>query len=214
MPHRRIWVVASVSVVLLASAARAQQPEQPAPPMAHGTHHAAPHAAPSTPAGGHHMTAAAAAAPADVASPDALLAAFYESISGPPGKPRDRNRFVSLFFPGARLLPAEGKGHSGTMPMDYTPETFLYGTQAAMVGDGFVEREVARRSERFGKVLQVFSTYEARHAATDPKPFVRGVNGFQLVFDGRRWWIFSLLWQPETAKLALPDELLRPPTGP
>ena len=206
MPYRRTWLVASLSLALLAPAAGAQTPP-PAAPMA-GMHHAAPHAAaPHT--GGHRMTAAATAAPADVASPDALLAAFYAAISGPAGKARDRDRFVSLFFPGARLLPVEGKGHSGTMPMAYTPDTFLYGTRGAMVGDGFIEKEVARKSQGFGKVMEVFSTYEARHAEADAKPFVRGVNSFQLVNDGRRWWIWSLVWQPETAKLALPPELLR-----
>ncbi|HTQ79002.1 MAG TPA: hypothetical protein VMM92_03320 [Thermoanaerobaculia bacterium] len=42
----------------------------------------------------------------------------------------------------------------------------------------------------------------------DAKPFVRGVNSFELFSDGKRWWIFSIVWQPETAKLALPAEFL------
>ena len=45
-----------------------------------------------------------AAKPADVASPDAILAACYDVISGPAG-PRDWDRFNSLFAPGARLIP-------------------------------------------------------------------------------------------------------------
>ena len=43
------------------------------------------------------------AKPADVASPDAILAATYDVISGPPGD-RDWNRFYSLFLPDARLI--------------------------------------------------------------------------------------------------------------
>src|SRR5690242_10349671 len=43
--------------------------------------------------------------PADVTSPDAILAALYDVISGPAEKPRDWNRFRSLFLPGARLVP-------------------------------------------------------------------------------------------------------------
>ncbi len=205
---------ALLAVSFAAGTAAAQAPA--AAPMAmphagHGASHAAAGSASGQPAGhtGHSMTGAAPAAPADVASPDAILAALYASISGPAGQARDRDRFVSLFFPGARLLPVEGKGHSGTMPMAYTPDTFLYGTREAMVGGGFVEREVARKSRSFGKLMQVWSTYEARHAATDAKPFARGVNALDLVFDGRRWWIWSLAWQPETAKLPLPAELLR-----
>jgi len=67
---------------------------------------------------------------------------------------------------------------------------------------------VARRTETFGKILQAFSTYEVRHIADDAKPFVRGVNSFQLFFDGKRWWIYSVIWQPETRNLALQDALL------
>ena len=43
------------------------------------------------------------AKPADVASPDAILAATYDVISGPATQKRDWDRFRSLFIPGARL---------------------------------------------------------------------------------------------------------------
>ena len=46
-----------------------------------------------------------AAAPADVASMDAIMAALYDVISGPPGKARDWNRMRSLFVPGAHMVP-------------------------------------------------------------------------------------------------------------
>src|ERR1700719_3358422 len=45
------------------------------------------------------------AKPTDVASPDAILAATYDVISGPAGQERDWDRFRSLFVPGARLIP-------------------------------------------------------------------------------------------------------------
>src|SRR5690348_7729020 len=47
--------------------------------------------------------AAPAANPKDVESLDAIVAAVYDVISGPPG-PRDWNRFNSLFAPDARLI--------------------------------------------------------------------------------------------------------------
>ncbi|HVT61358.1 MAG TPA: hypothetical protein VHR45_23545 [Thermoanaerobaculia bacterium] len=166
------------------------------------------HVSPAAAPGGQ-MTGQPTAAPADVASPDAVLAAFYESISGPPGKKRDWNRFLSLFFAGARLLPAEGRGHAGTMPEVFSPESYLYNTEPYMLKAGYIEKEIARRSVRFGKIVQVWSSYRVRHADSDPKPFVRGINSFQLFFDGSRWWIFSLVWQPETPQATLPDEFLR-----
>jgi hypothetical protein len=45
---------------------------------------------------------APAANPADVSSVDAIMAATYDVISGPPTKARDWDRFRSLFIPGAR----------------------------------------------------------------------------------------------------------------
>jgi len=94
------------------------------------------------------------------------------------------------------------------MPMDFTPYRYLFDTEPTMLESGYIPKEVARRSETFGKILQAFSTYEVRHTADDAKPFVRGVNSFQLFFDGKRWWIYSVIWQPETPNLALPDTLL------
>ena len=43
--------------------------------------------------------------PADVASIDAIIAAAYDSISGPAGQKRDWERERSLYYPDARLIP-------------------------------------------------------------------------------------------------------------
>jgi hypothetical protein len=55
----------------------------------------------------------------------------------------------------------------------------------------------------------VFSTYESRHAADDAKPFQRGINSFQLVNDGKRWWIMTIMWQGETPDTPIPDAYLK-----
>jgi hypothetical protein len=195
------WVAASALLAGSIAPIHAQKPPAPAMPD-HAMH------GDSLPPAGGHMHGSPKAAPADVASPEAIVAAYYESLSGPAGKKRDWNRFLSLFSGEAHLLPAEGKGHAGIMAMEYTPQTYLYGTEPRMLEDGYVVKEVARKSEGFGKIQHVWSTYEGRHAAADPKPFVRGINSFQLFTDGKRWWIFDVIWQPETAKLALPAEYL------
>jgi len=46
------------------------------------------------------------AKPEDVKSPEAILNAVYDVISGGKGQARDWNRMRSLFIPGARLIPA------------------------------------------------------------------------------------------------------------
>ena len=47
-----------------------------------------------------------AAVPADVASPEAIVAALYQVISGDAGVARDWDRFRPLFHPTARLMPS------------------------------------------------------------------------------------------------------------
>ena len=55
-----------------------------------------------------------AADPADVASLDAILTALYDVISGPAGQARNWDRFYSLFYPGARLIPT-GRAQDGAV---------------------------------------------------------------------------------------------------
>ena len=68
-----------------------------------------------------------------------------------------------------------------------------------LLQQGFYETEIARRTEQFGRIAHVWSTYESRHDADDPAPFMRGINSFQLFNDGKRWWILSVYWQHESA---------------
>ena len=149
-----------------------------------------------------------AANPADVGSPDAILAALYDVISGPAGQPRDWNRFRSLFLPGARLVPTGRRPDGSTGARVLSPEDYVARTTPVFEKDGFYEKEIARRSERFGNILHAFSTYEARRKADDAQPFLRGINSIQLYFDGARWWILTVLWQPETPDSPLPKDYL------
>lgn len=149
-----------------------------------------------------------AAKPADVASPDAILAAVYQVISGPAGRARDWDRFRSLYLPGARLVPTGPKKEGGgSFARTYTPDEYVARTTPYFEKEGFYEKEAARRMERYGNIVQVFSTYESRH---DPKeaPFARGINSFQLFFDGTRWWVVTVFWQAETAENPIPKEFL------
>ena len=77
-----------------------------------------------------------------------------------------------------------------------------------LVERGFQERELARRTERFGHIAHVFSTYEGK--VTGDAPPMRGINTIQLMNDGRRWWIVSVMWEAENPTLALPAQYLPP----
>ena len=152
---------------------------------------------------------APAANPADVSSIDAILRAAYDTISGPAGRQRDWDRFRSLFVSGARLAAVVPNHQEGFRTVVLSPEDYVQHDDAYFQTHGFFEREVARRTERFAGIAQVFSTYESRHAAADAKPFERGINSFQLMNDGRRWWIVTIFWQGETPESPIPQEFLQ-----
>jgi hypothetical protein len=148
--------------------------------------------------------------PADVASIDAIIRAAYDSVSGPAGT-RDWNRLRSLFIPDARLVPATenaGEANLGGKPQMLDVDGFISRCAAHVANNGFFEKEIARRTEQFGCIAHVWSTYESRHNADDPKPFMRGINSIQLFYDGHRWWIVSIYWQHESPEHPVPENYL------
>jgi len=150
-----------------------------------------------------------APAAADVASIDAIIAAVYDVISGPAGKKRDWDRMRSLFVPGARLIPTGPRPTGGYGSRVLTVDEYIERASGFFDKEGFYEREAARRTEQFGQIAHVFSTYESRHAPDDAKPFQRGINSIQLMNDGQRWWVVTIFWQGEDEKTPLPEKYLK-----
>lgn len=149
------------------------------------------------------------ALPDDVRSVDAIMAAVYDVISGPAGQARDWNRFRSLFAPGARLIPT-GKRPDGTGVLSpLTVEEYITRARRSLETDGFFERELGRKQERYGNIVHLLSAYDSRRKADDPQPFARGVNSFQLWFDGTRWWVVTIYWESESSGNPIPAELIR-----
>jgi hypothetical protein len=149
-----------------------------------------------------------AANPADVSSVDSIIAAVYDVISGPAGKKRDWDRMKSLFIPGARLIPTGPKQSGGYGSRVLTVDEYIERASGFMAKEAFYEREAARKTEEFGQIVHVFSTYESRHAP-DAKPFQRGINSIQLMNDGSRWWVVTIFWQGEDEKHPLPEKYLK-----
>ncbi|WP_029415789.1 hypothetical protein [Brevundimonas bacteroides] len=179
-------LAAAVLLALSAAPALAQTPPEPATPATN------------------------AAYASDVSSADAILAALYDVISGDAGQARDWDRFRNLFHPSARLMPTGLRDSRGVLT-PLTPQDYVDRAGPNLVRDGFHEREIARRTETFGAVTHVWSTYEARRALADAQPFLRGINSIQLFNDGTRWWVVSVYWQAETPTLPLPPEYLPAP---
>jgi hypothetical protein len=144
----------------------------------------------------------------DLSTLDGIINALYDSISGPAGEARDGERFRSLFLEGARLvrtaLGEDGPASAVVMGVD----EYLRAANEYFEANGFYEREVARRVDRFGHVTHALSTYESRRDAADPAPFARGVNSIQLFHDGRRYHVVTIFWDFERPDNPIPAEYL------
>jgi hypothetical protein len=154
------------------------------------------------------------AKPDDVSSPEAILNAVYSVISGPKGQARDWDRMRSLFLPDARLIPATNvpaapgsvAAHSDAVFL--TIDGYIARSSVRMTSAGFFEHSVHNEIEQFGNIVQIWSTYESRHNADDPTPFARGINSFQLLKDGDRYWVVNIFWDAESPAHPIPAKYL------
>ena len=155
-----------------------------------------------------------AAKPEDVSSPQAILAAVYNVISGGKGEVRDWDRMRSLFLPDARLIPAtvvpaaSGSAAVHSDAVVLTIDGYIARSSARMTSAGFFEHSIHNEVEQFGNIVQIWSTYESRHNANDPTPFARGINSFQLLKDGDRYWVVNIFWDAEAPTRPIPAKYL------
>ena len=101
-----------------------------------------------------------------------------------------------------------GRNDVDLAPVILDVEGYIQRVEPIFAKAGFYETEVARRTEEFGRIAQVWSTYESRYSPYDPEPFMRGINSFQLFNDGTRWWIVTIYWQHEGATNPIPEKYL------
>ena len=121
----------------------------------------------------------------------------YAVISGPAGQKRDFDRMRTLFAPGALLRVITPKGIRGGSLDDYIAKS-----GPILEKEGFTERELGRRTEVYGNLATVWSSYDGR---TDTGSFhERGINSFQLVKVGGKWLVASILWQEEGTPVVFP----------
>ncbi len=147
-------------------------------------------------------------APEDVASIEAIIAATYESIERAPGGDFQWDRFRSLFLPQALLIP-NTEQRNGAFDV-LTPEDFVdWLTEVTVIGGpndrGFAEEGYHNEIDRYGDIANVMSSYQ-KHFYGETRILGRGVNSFQLVWNGGRWWIAGIAWDENYAAGPIPDK--------
>jgi len=143
----------------------------------------------------------------DTESVQAIIAALYEGISHEPGELPNWERLRPLFIESARIIPPALEGNP---PVVMDVETFAERVnesvlKAGQADRGFHEQEIANRTEAFGNIAHVWSTYESRYTAEDREPFSRGINSFQLLRHSGRWWVVTIFWDVERPGNPIPE---------
>lgn len=146
--------------------------------------------------------------PEDIESPEAVVRALYDLISGGADETRDWQRFRSLCLPDARFLIMRWVTPDTEIESiwEWNVEGFVAEAQKFYSKNGFWEREIRSHSEKFGNVAHVFSTYESRINSPEEEPIVRGINSFQLVKYQGRWWIAHVCWDVERPNNQIPSK--------
>ena len=98
----------------------------------------------------------------DVSSPEAIVAAVYDVISGPAGQKRNWDRMRTLFVPDARMIPTGKRPTGESTRRTLTVEEYITNSGPFLEKEGFFEKEIGNKTEQFGNIVHVFSTYESK----------------------------------------------------
>jgi hypothetical protein len=143
--------------------------------------------------------------PEDVASPKALIVALHASISGPKG-PFDWSRFRSLFLPTACLGEA-GRKRGGQQHIMYqSVNDWIRSVRNLRPKVALKEIVYKARIEQFDNIATAF--YSGHEESTvKGETNVREVSICQMLYDGKRWWIASNVWNVSLNRWDLPPDL-------
>src|SRR5262249_22657192 len=111
----------------------------------------------------------------DGRSVDAIVTALYQSVSCGREVEPNWERMSALFLPGAKIVPPRAKGDAAISVLDGKAfqervRKLLESWKQRGESTALYENEVARQEQCFGKVCQIFSTFQTRHAPRAPQP--------------------------------------------
>ncbi|MEY3322140.1 MAG: hypothetical protein RLZZ417_1723 [Bacteroidota bacterium] len=142
-------------------------------------------------------------------SMDNLLSSMYKIISGEPGETRNWVLFRKLFRSEARINALGKDKHGQERYISLTIEDYIRGAEVSLQKQSLKEIEIGRITEEYGDMVHVFSSYETKDATNDTV-LQRGINSIQLIYRDERYWIVSLLFNPETLDNPIEERHLFP----
>lgn len=143
------------------------------------------------------------ARPEDVGSLEGLMRAFYEVVNTAPTDARQWDRDRTLYVPWIRFVGTSIDNAGRTKATHWTHQEYVDATEP-LVASGFKEWEISRRTQRYGNIAHIDSTYAGEANEGGKVERFRGVNSIEAYFDGTRWWISSVTWMSESPEHPIP----------
>jgi hypothetical protein len=125
----------------------------------------------------------------------------YRIITGEPKKKKNWEAFRQLFSAQAQisiLVHEDGENHFE----NFTLEEFVRLGMNFYDNKEFEQFPLKTTVNEYNDIATIFQSYRAKEEGAEDE----GVNTYQLYFDGKRWWIVSLLWTDNTNGVQLPEE--------
>jgi hypothetical protein len=144
----------------------------------------------------------------NVSTLDGIMKAYYDVVTVKKGEKPNYQRDSSLHISDPRCGMVRTK-KDGSKVFDYmTLKEYHKRSDDFLTEDGFVEKEIGRKVEKFGNVYHVWSTYESRNVAAGPI-IERGINSIDMYNDGKRFWIIAWYFDEESKTNPIPAEYLK-----
>lgn len=146
--------------------------------------------------------------PEGFATAEGLVAGLYEEVTFAPGTRPDWNRVRSMFLDQAVIVLRTGREETTVFSLESFVQDFVTFSERPDVQEaGFEERVIRSRPMVFGDIAHVLVLYEARIPGSGRPPQL-GVDSFQLIRKGGRWWIAGVTNELPTPEQPVPTELL------
>lgn len=137
---------------------------------------------------------------------DELLDQLYGVISGPKGE-RDWDTFRNLFHSTAMMGSTGVNADGETQFYAFSPEQYIERNGPMFLKYDFHEKEIKRKTQIYGRVAQVFTSYEFELTTPEQTRKQRGINCIQLAMEKERWWITNIIWHSESDSDPLPEDM-------
>jgi hypothetical protein len=134
---------------------------------------------------------------------DGTINESLKIITGERGKNRNWEAYRMLFTPNAQITYLHHDTAGKITPFTSSLEEFVRNGRNYYENDGFIEYELKKQIIEYNGIANAFQSYYAKENEHEEI----GVNSYQLIWDGKRWWITNILWTNNSNGMELPDNL-------